>query len=41
MTAPHPATTRRGGVSADGEFYMPTRVFFGRGVDRPERTQRD
>jgi len=37
MTAPqqqaHPATTRRGeGVTADGEFYMPTRVFFGRGV---------
>ena len=29
----HPATTRRGqGVTADGEFYMPTRVFFGRGV---------
>jgi hypothetical protein len=42
MTAPHPATTRRGGVSADGEFYMPTRVFFGRAwPDRPERTQRD
>jgi len=37
MTAPqqqaHPATTRRGeDVTADGEFYMPTRVFFGRGV---------
>jgi len=37
MTSPqqpaHPATTRRGqGVTADGEFYMPTRVFFGRGV---------
>jgi alcohol dehydrogenase len=33
MTVPHPATTRRGeGVTADGEFYMPTRVFFGRGV---------
>ena len=31
--AGHPATTRRGqGVTADGEFYMPTRVFFGRGV---------
>jgi alcohol dehydrogenase len=30
---PHPATTRRGqGVTADGEFYMPTRVIFGRGV---------
>jgi alcohol dehydrogenase class IV len=29
----HPALTRRGaGVTADGEFYMPTRVFFGRGV---------
>jgi alcohol dehydrogenase len=29
----HPAISRRGqGVSADGEFYMPTRVFFGRGV---------
>lgn len=29
----HPALTRRGrGVSADGEFFMPTRVFFGRGV---------
>jgi alcohol dehydrogenase len=29
----HPAVTRRGqGVAADGEFYMPTRVFFGRGV---------
>ena len=29
----HPATARRGqGVTADGEFYMPTRVFFGRGV---------
>jgi alcohol dehydrogenase class IV len=33
MTAPHPATTRRGeGVTADGEFYLPTRVLFGRGV---------
>ncbi|MGH3228100.1 MAG: iron-containing alcohol dehydrogenase, partial [Streptosporangiaceae bacterium] len=33
MTAPHPATIRRGeGVAADGEFYMPTRVLFGRGV---------
>jgi alcohol dehydrogenase len=36
MSAPqpaHPATTRRGeGVTADGEFFMPTRVFFGRGV---------
>ena len=37
MTSPqppaHPATIRRGqGVTADGEFYMPTRVFFGRGV---------
>jgi hypothetical protein len=49
MTAPHPATTRRGeGVTADGEFYMPTRVFFGRGVagragawpDGPGRTRR-
>jgi len=31
--AGHPATSRRGqGVTADGEFYMPTRVFFGRGV---------
>jgi alcohol dehydrogenase len=30
---PHPATTRRGhGVTADGEFFMPTHVFFGRGV---------
>jgi alcohol dehydrogenase len=30
---PHPATARRGqGVTADGEFYMPTHVFFGRGV---------
>src|SRR5262249_44877706 len=29
----HPATTRRGqGVTADGEFYMPTRVLFGRGA---------
>jgi len=28
----HPATTRRGtGVAADGEFHMPTHVFFGRG----------
>src|SRR5215470_1194124 len=37
MTSPqqpaHPATTRRGqGVTADGEFYLPTRVLFGRGV---------
>jgi alcohol dehydrogenase len=31
----HPATTRRGhGVTADGEFFMPTRVFFGRGIAR-------
>jgi len=29
----HPAYNRRGvGVAADGQFYMPTRVFFGRGV---------
>jgi alcohol dehydrogenase len=29
----HPALTRRGeGITADGEFYMPTRVLFGRGV---------
>jgi alcohol dehydrogenase class IV len=29
----HPALSRRGlGVTADGEFYLPTRVFFGRGV---------
>jgi alcohol dehydrogenase class IV len=29
----HPARARRGqGVTADGEFYMPTRVFFGRGA---------
>jgi alcohol dehydrogenase len=29
----HPATIRRGqGVTADGEFFMPTRVLFGRGV---------
>jgi alcohol dehydrogenase len=29
----HPAVTRRGaGLAADGEFYMPTHVFFGRGV---------
>jgi alcohol dehydrogenase len=29
----HPAISRRGhGVTADGEFYMPTRVFFGRRV---------
>jgi alcohol dehydrogenase len=28
----HPALTRKGeGVAADGEFWMPTRVFFGRG----------
>jgi alcohol dehydrogenase len=28
-----PATTRRGqGVTADGEFFMPTHVFFGRGL---------
>ena len=35
MTGPpaHPATTRRGqGVTADGEFHLPTRVLFGRGV---------
>jgi alcohol dehydrogenase len=32
MTA-HPALTRRGqGVTADGEFWMPTRVLFGRGI---------
>jgi alcohol dehydrogenase len=32
-TPNHPALTRRGqGVAADGEFWMPTRVFFGRGV---------
>jgi len=31
--AQHPALTRRGeGIAADGEFYMPTRVFFGRGI---------
>jgi alcohol dehydrogenase len=30
---PHPALTRRGhGISADGEFFIPTRVIFGRGV---------
>ena len=30
---PRPALTRRGeGVAADGEFFMPTRVYFGRGV---------
>lgn len=29
----HPAVTRRGqGVTADGEFYLPTRVIFGLGV---------
>ncbi|HEY2688432.1 MAG TPA: iron-containing alcohol dehydrogenase [Streptosporangiaceae bacterium] len=29
----HPANTRRGqGITADGEFFMPTRVFFGRGL---------
>ncbi len=29
----HPALTRRGhGLSSDGEFHMPTRVLFGRGV---------
>ena len=29
----HPALTRRGaGVAADGEFHMPTHVFFGRGL---------
>ena len=29
----HPAITRHGtGVAADGEFHMPTHVFFGRGV---------
>jgi alcohol dehydrogenase len=38
MTSPernaqHPALTRRGeGIAADGEFYMPTRVLFGRGI---------
>ncbi len=36
MTAaqpPHPALTRRGtGISADGEFYLPTRALFGRGI---------
>lgn len=33
MTAVHPALTRRGeGVAADGEFYLPTHVYFGRGV---------
>jgi alcohol dehydrogenase len=32
-SAPHPALTRRGeGITADGEFYLPTRVFFGRGI---------
>ena len=31
--APHPALARRGeGVAADGEFYLPTHVYFGRGV---------
>ena len=30
---PHPALTRRGtGIAADGEFHMPTRVLFGRGI---------
>src|SRR5579871_1419341 len=29
----HPALLRKGtGISADGEFYMPTRVLFGRGI---------
>ena len=29
----HPALRRKGtGISADGEFYMPTRVLFGRGI---------
>ena len=29
----HPALRRRGeGIAADGEFYMPTRVLFGRGI---------
>jgi alcohol dehydrogenase len=29
----HPALTRRGeGITADGEFYLPTRVLFGRGI---------
>jgi alcohol dehydrogenase len=29
----HPALRRQGsGISADGEFYMPTRVLFGRGI---------
>ncbi len=29
----HPANARRGqGITADGEFFMPTRVFFGRGL---------
>ena len=29
----HPALRRRGsGISADGEFYMPTRALFGRGI---------
>jgi alcohol dehydrogenase len=33
QNVPHPALTRRGqGITADGEFYMPTRVLFGRGV---------
>jgi alcohol dehydrogenase len=30
---PHPALRRRGsGICADGEFYMPTRALFGRGI---------
>ncbi len=30
---PHPALSRRGsGICADGEFYLPTRALFGRGV---------
>ncbi len=29
----HPALARRGtGIAADGEFYMPTRALFGRGI---------
>jgi alcohol dehydrogenase len=32
---PHPALRRSGtGIAADGEFHMPTRVLFGRGVSR-------
>ena len=31
----HPALRRNGtGITADGEFHMPTRVLFGRGVSR-------